>query len=118
MAMEMGLGQEMNYLISYNGTGISSGTSTVDFSEGTITFPDKTTSTLTGSTTHIESITIYSSVSVTVDLHGDITSTVILPASRYLRLRHITEYMKIKSDSTYNLWFAASNEAVGSPEVT
>lgn len=100
----------MNYLISYNGTNIASGTSTINFSEGIITFPDKTVANLTGSAEHIEGLTIYSSVSVTVTLIGDITSNIIIPASRYVKLRHITEIIKVKSDSTYNLYFTSSSE--------
>lgn len=100
----------MNYLFSYNGTNIARGTSTVNFSKGTITFPDDTVSHLTGSAEHIEGLNIYSSVSVTLSLIGDITSTIILPAARYVKLRHIVEILKIKSDASYSLYFTASSE--------
>ncbi len=107
----------MNFLISYNGTSIAAGTSIIDFSQGKITFPDKTSATLTGSNDCVESITVFANAVLTLKLQGDIESSVIIPASRYVKIKHHAEIIKVSGSSAYNLYFTAST-VKDSPEIT
>ncbi len=108
----------MNYLISFSQASLPAGTTKVSFDNGTVVDSAGTSYSMSGSNPSVESITILSSVAVTLQLEGDTSSVIYLPAARYVRTRTHIETMKITSTAAYNLWFVASLEPTGSVEVT
>ncbi len=108
----------MNFLISFSQASLPSGTAKIDFDSGIVTDSAGTQYNLSGNIPSVESITILTSVATTLQLEGTLDSIVYLPAARYFRIKTNIENIKIVSTAVYNLWFAASTEPTGSPEVT
>ncbi len=108
----------MNYLISFSQSSLPSGTCKISFEDGIVTDSAGTEYNLSGSNPSVESINIMASAATVLHTIGDTSSLINLPANRYVYIRTTIETMKIVSTATYNLWFVASTEATGSPEVT
>lgn len=114
----MGSAHKMNCIISFLQSSLPSGTTKADFDNGTVTASDGTVYRMTGSNHNIESTTIMTSVATVLYLEGDMDCVVYLPANKYVRIKTNIESMKIVSSASYDLWFTASTEPTGSPEVS